>query len=103
MGQDARVSFPVTLHPLSTNSKPAIFHRGRSYNTSPVPSLQPCLADIMNGIDKYELQFKEIKRSNPAHIFLKLDETQSLSTTRHCHKFGPGVDAREAQTMQFIM
>ncbi len=81
---------------------PTVSPSGRSGNFSPVPALQLGLADIMNGTDKYELQFQEIKKATPAQIFLESSRRKVFRMRDIVIKFGPGVDAREAQTMQFI-
>ncbi|KAL9101447.1 MAG: hypothetical protein Q9163_003297 [Psora crenata] len=56
----------------------------------------------MNGTDKYELQFQEIKKSNPSHIFWDSPRRKVFRRGDSVIKFGPGVDAREARTMQYI-
>jgi len=52
--------------------------------------------------NEYQLQFEEIKRSNPAWIFLDSPRRKVFRMCDTVIKFGPGVDAREAQTLQFI-
>ncbi len=56
----------------------------------------------MTGTDNYELHFQELKKSNPAQIFLESSRRKVFRMHDVVIKFGPGVDAREAQTMQFI-
>lgn len=78
------------------------FPRDRSWDTSSAPALQLGLANIITGTDKYELHFQETKKPSPAQIFWESSRRKVFRMHDVVIKFGPGVDAREAQTMQFI-
>lgn len=51
---------------------------------------------------QYQLCFEETKRSKPAWIFLDSPRRKVFRLHDSVIKFGAGVDAREAQTLQFI-
>ena len=56
----------------------------------------------MEETDKYERQFQEAKKSNPSHVFVDSMRRKVFRLGDSVIKFGPGVDAQEAQTMQFV-
>lgn len=68
-------------------------------------SLHPLQDDLnANGSDSadYESCFEETKRSNPAWIFLDSPRRKVFRLNDSVVKFGAGINAREAQTSQFI-
>lgn len=56
----------------------------------------------MNEINDYEFQFQETKNSSPDHIFWESPTRKIFRFHDIVIKFGSGVDAREAETLQFI-
>ena len=81
----------------------AVRTRGESQTMRPIPTLQPCsLDEVASSIDTYQVHFEEIKRSNPAWIFLDSSTRKVFRMHNSVVKFGAGVDSREAQTLQFI-
>ena len=56
----------------------------------------------MNSTDKCDLHFEETKQSSPAQIFLNSGRRKIFRMRKKVIKFGPGVDAREAQIMQYL-
>ncbi len=68
-------------------------------------SVSPLEDDLNgNGSDttQYQSCFEETKRSKPAWIFLDSPRRKVFRLHDSVVKFGAGVDAREAQTLQFI-
>lgn len=60
------------------------------------------MGEASGEVNKYQQYFEETKRSNPALVFLESSRRKVFRMQDTVIKFGPGVDAREAQTMQFI-
>jgi len=67
-----------------------------------VPTLQLGLDETVSEINEYQAYFEEIKGSNPAWIFLDSPGRKVFRMHNSVIKFGPGVDVREAKTLQFI-
>ena len=51
---------------------------------------------------KYQQLFDETKKTNPDWIYVELSDRKVFRTIDSVIKFGPGIDPREAKTMQFI-
>ncbi len=83
-------------------AKPTILPYDRSCDTSSASALRLDLANIMIGTEDYELRFQETKKTSPAQIFLDSSRRKVFRMHDVVIKFGPSVDAREAQTMHFI-
>jgi aminoglycoside phosphotransferase (APT) family kinase protein len=62
---------------------------------------KPCTKAV-GEVNKYQSYFEEIKRSNPAWIFLDSPRRKVFRMHDSVIKFGAGVDIREAQTLEFI-
>lgn len=81
----------------------AVRTRSETQNMIPVPTLQPgSLDEVASEIDSYQLHFEEIKRSNPDWIYVDSSPRKVFRMHNYVVKFGPEVDSREAQTLQFI-